>query len=181
MGKTALLIIDVQHGVFLRKHYDGKAVYQEDAFLENLKTLTEKARAANVPVIYIQHLYKNFPPMAKGSPYWHTHPFIAPREGETVIEKSHADAFWDTPLLETLQNLQVDTLVFTGMQTEFCVDTTLRRALCLGFHNILVSDGHSTLDSDVLPADKIIAHHNAVWATQFAKVLPAHEISFAQT
>jgi nicotinamidase-related amidase len=180
MGKTALLIIDVQHGVFLRKHYDGKAVYQEEAFLENLKTLSEKARASGVPVIYIQHLYENFPPMAKGSPYWLTHPAIAPGEGDIVIEKSHADAFWDTPLLETLQNLRIDTLVLTGMQTEFCVDTTLRRALSLGFTNIIVSDGHSTLDSDTLTADKIIAHHNEVWATQFAKVLPADKIMFSQ-
>jgi nicotinamidase-related amidase len=179
MGNTALLIIDVQHGVFLRKHYDGKAVYQEDSFLEKLKTLSDNARAAGVPVIYFLHLYENFPPMAKGSPYWLTHPAIAPRDGDIVIEKSHADAFWDTPLLETLQSLHVDTLVFTGMQTEFCMDTTLRRALSLGFTNFLVSDGHSTLDSDILPAEKIIAHHNAVWATQFAEVLPADNISFA--
>jgi nicotinamidase-related amidase len=178
MGNTALLIIDVQHGVFLRKHYDGKAVYQEDSFLEKLKSLSDNARAAGVPVIYFLHLYENFPPMAKGSPYWLTHPAIAPKEGDIIIEKSHADAFWDTPLLDTLQNLHVDTLVFTGMQTEFCVDTTLRRALSLGFTNILVSDGHSTLDSGTLPADKIIAHHNEVWATQFAKVLPAGEIIF---
>jgi len=179
MGKTALLIIDVQHGVFMRKHYDGKNVYQEEAFLENLKSLSNRARAAGVPVIYIQHLYENFPPMAKGSPYWLTHPAIAPWDGEAVIEKSHADAFWDTPLQKTLQDLNVDTLVITGMQTEFCVDTTLKRALSLGYKNILAGDGHSTLDSDVLTAEQIITHYNSVWATQFAKVLPAAEISFA--
>lgn len=179
MGKTALLIIDVQHGVFMRKHYDGKAVFQEESFLENLKSLAERARAAGVPVIYIQHLYENFPPMAKGSPYWLTHPAIAPREGEIVIEKSHADAFWDTPLQKTLQDLNVDTLVVTGMQTEFCVDTTLKRALSLGYKNILAGDGHSTLDSDTLTAGQIIAHYNGVWATQFADVLPTVKIPFA--
>ncbi len=178
MAKTALLIIDVQHGVFLRKHYDGKAVYREDEFLETLRSLIAKARATGTPVIYIQHLYENFPPMAKDSPYWLPHPAIAPQGGDIMIEKTHADAFWDTPLHETLQSQNVDTLVFTGMQTEFCVDTTLRRALTLGYTNIVADGGHSTLDSDILSAGDIIAHHNSIWATQFARVLPAGEISF---
>ena len=47
-----------------------------------------------------------------------------------------------------------------GLQSEFCVDTTVRQALPLGYHVVLVADGHSTLDSEKLSAEQITAHHN---------------------
>jgi nicotinamidase-related amidase len=51
-----------------------------------------------------------------------------------------------------------------GLQTELCVDTTVRRACTLGYRITLVADGHSTLDNGVLTAAQIIAHHNATLA-----------------
>jgi len=52
-------------------------------------------------------------------------------------------------------------LIICGLQTDFCVDTTVRRAFTLGYHVTLVADAHSTLDNGVLTAAQIIAHHNA--------------------
>ena len=49
------------------------------------------------------------------------------------------------------------------MQTEYCVDTTCRRALSLGFGVTLVADGHTTCDG-ILPAADVIRHHNALLA-----------------
>lgn len=69
-------------------------------------------------------------------------------------------------------------LVITGLQTAYCVDTTCRRAYSLGYETVLVSDGHSTLDSDILKASQIIAHHNEVLGSQFATVLSASEVTF---
>jgi nicotinamidase-related amidase len=46
--------------------------------------------------------------------------------------------------------------------TEYCVDTTCRRAPTLGYDVTLVSDGHLTADSGQLKAAQIIAHHNAL-------------------
>jgi len=55
--------------------------------------------------------------------------------------------------------------VICGLQSEFCVDSTTRRALALGYPVTLVSDGHSTLDNGVLTAAQISAHHNQTLAT----------------
>jgi hypothetical protein len=44
-----------------------------------------------------------------------------------------SDSFHQTPLLDELRRLGVTHLVVTGMQTEFCVDTTCRRAISLGY------------------------------------------------
>lgn len=178
MDKTALLVIDVQHGIFMRKKYDGMAIYNEEIFLYNLKILIQKAKAANIPVIYIQHMYENFPLMEKGQPLWEVHPDIKPEQDDIVIEKHYADAFFESVLDETLKNLGITDLVITGLQTAYCVDTTCRRAFSLGYKNVLVSDGHSTLDSDILTAEQIIAHHNSVLGSQFAELKASHEIAF---
>lgn len=178
MNTTALLIIDVQLGIFMRKEYDGMAVYQEETFLANLQSLLTKARAAKAPVIYIQHMYKDFPLMEKGQPMWNVHPAIMPLPGDIIIEKNHADAFYESDLEDTLRRLGVNRLVITGLQTAYCVDTTCRRAHSLGFDNILVTDGHSTLDSDTLTASQIIAHHNAVLGSQFAATTVTSQVEF---
>jgi len=47
------------------------------------------------------------------------------------------------------------------LQSEFCVDSTVRGALAHGYPVTLVSDGHSTLDNGALRAAQISAHHNA--------------------
>jgi len=46
--------------------------------------------------------------------------------------------------------------------TEYCVDTTSRRATSLGYDVTLASDAHLTRDNQVLTAANIIAHHNFV-------------------
>jgi len=47
------------------------------------------------------------------------------------------------------------------MHTEFCVDTTTRRALALGLPVVLVSDAHTSAGNAALLAKQVIAHHNA--------------------
>jgi nicotinamidase-related amidase len=63
-------------------------------------------------------------------------------------------------LHEALQIRGIDTLVVCGMQSDFCVDSTVRRALGLGYPVVLVSDAHTTMDNGVLTATQIVAHHN---------------------
>jgi nicotinamidase-related amidase len=72
----------------------------------------------------------------------------------------------------------------TGCMTEYCVDTACRHATTLGFDVTLVSDGHTTLDNDLLKAEQIIAHHNRTlnWFSSgknTVTVKPTSEISFS--
>jgi nicotinamidase-related amidase len=84
---------------------------------------------------------------------------VKPKPGDTIIEKSASDSFYQTTLAAELETLGVQDLVICGLQTEFCVDATARAALSRGYHVTLASDAHSTGDA-ITPAETTIQHHN---------------------
>ncbi len=170
----ALLVIDVQAGNF----EESASVHGSSDLLAKISRLIARARTAGVPVVYVQHCGPEGAIDRHGTPGWEIHPAVAPIEGDTVVQKSHPDAFQDTNLQRELESRGVKKLIITGMQTEYCVDTTCRRAYSLGYDVTLVKDAHSTWDTDHLTAPQIIAHHNDVLGGWFAELKEASEIEF---
>jgi len=68
-------------------------------------------------------------------------PALAPAPGEIVIDKPGKGMFWATGLHEKLQALGVSHLVFTGVTTEVCVQTSMREANDRGYVCLIVEDG----------------------------------------
>lgn len=167
----ALLVIDVQEGMEPYTAHDGRAV------VSRIATLIDRARTAGTKVIYVQHDGGAEPghPLAKGTPGHAIHHAIAPRAGEMVISKTQCSSFLGTNLDAALKASNIDHLVVCGMQTEFCVDTTVRSAHEHGYKVTLVSDAHSTGDTAVLSAKDIVAHHNRTLG-DFASVVPAAQV-----
>ena len=69
----------------------------------------------------------------------------------------------------------IDHVIISGMQTQYCVDTTTRRAFSEGYKVTLVSDAHSTFDTEVLRAEDIVKHHNVVFGA-FADVITLKDL-----
>ncbi|MFP1631013.1 cysteine hydrolase family protein [Zhengella sp. ZM62] len=67
-------------------------------------------------------------------------PALAPADGELVIDKPGKGMFWATGLHETLQGKGITHLVFAGVTTEVCVQTSMREANDRGYECLLVSD-----------------------------------------
>ena len=170
---TALMVIDVQEGMQPKKAHDGEGV------VSRIAELLKRARAAGVPVVYVQHDGSKEPghPLTKGKPGHAIYHEIAPKDGETVVVKQTCNSFQDTDLDARLRAAKVDGLIVCGMQTEFCVDTAVRAAAERGYKITLVSDAHSTGDTPALKAKDIVAHHNFT-LQEFAKVRRADEITF---
>jgi nicotinamidase-related amidase len=174
MVNTALLIIDMQLGNFQGKD----SVYAGEKLLSNVQRLIGRARGEGVPIFYVQNKGGKGDPDEIGTPGWEIHPTILPKEGDAVIKKETPDAFHKTSLHQKLRSKGIDMLVVAGLQTEYCIDTTCRRAYSLEYAVVLVKDAHSTWNSCNLTAEQIIGHHNQVLGGWFATVKNENEIKF---
>ncbi len=153
---TALLVIDVQNGVV------GGA-YDRDSVVANIGTLVDKARAADVDVVWVQH---NSDELPRDSESWQCVPELVRRDSEPLVHKAYGDAFEATDLESVLAARSIGRLVVTGAQTDECIRSTLHGAITRGYDATLVGDAHTTEDLSSFgapPPDKVIAHTNLYW------------------
>ena len=174
----ALLVIDVQVGLV-----ELIPAEIQRSVLPRIGTLVEKARASGTPVIYIQHDGSKGHVLEPGTRGWDIHPSLSPSADEPIIRKRESDSFFETMLQEELRKRGITHLIIAGGMTEYCVDTTCRRATSLGYDVTLTRDAHLTRDNGVLTAANIIAHHNFVLndfgaGNHVIKVKPTDEIVF---
>ncbi len=156
---TALLVVDVQNGVVAGAH-------ERDAVVANVDSLVQKARQAQIPVVWVQHSDDG---LARDSDDWRIVPELTPDDAEPLIEKGYGDSFEDTTLETVLAGLGVGRLVVVGAQTDACIRSTLHGALARGYDATLVSDAHTTEDQSqwgAPPPDQVIAHTNLYWTYQ---------------
>jgi len=152
---TALLIIDVQNIMCS----GGYKAYAVDDVIARINVVSRKARNAGAMVILVQHETQNGE-MAYGTERWKLAPQLKVQTTDVLLRKTGSDAFLRTELQELLASRDIDKLVVCGMQSEFCVDSTVRRAMALGYPVTLVEDGHTTIDNGILSASQISQHHN---------------------
>jgi nicotinamidase-related amidase len=175
----ALLLIDMQRGLC----EGAEAAFEAQALVVRLNALAKKARASKVPVLWVHHEEAEGA-LEHGSAGWQLAPGLETDVRDILVRKSTPDAFLRTGLERLLKTHGVDALVICGLQTEYCVDTTTRRALGLGLPVVLVADGHSTPDKAHLSAVQIIQHHNATLAAMSSfgprvQLVAAADVSFS--
>lgn len=171
---TALLVIDVQNGVVA-------GAPKRDEVVATIGGLVERARAADVPVVWVQHQSEELP---EGSDPWQYVPELPIGEGEPVVHKRYGDSFEATTLEEELATRGVGRLIVTGAQTDACVRSTLHGAFTRGYDTTLVADAHTTEDLTqwgAPPVEQVIAHTNLYWSFQTAPdrtaaVVPAADV-----
>lgn len=154
--KSALLVIDVQNGLCSGE----EAAFDIDRVVARINAAIAKARAAAVPVVFIQH-EETDGPLQFASAAWQLYQPLAAEAGDPRVRKTATDSFHKTELHALLQSLGIGRVVVCGLQSEFCVDSTVRGALAHGYPVTLISDAHSTVDNGVLSAAQISAHHTA--------------------
>jgi nicotinamidase-related amidase len=162
MSNKAVVIIDVQNAILDIPGMTRRAetIAALDALVSRIASLIRRARERNVPVLFVQHDGPAGHRLERGSIGWQIRPEIAPLHGEPVINKSACDSFFETSLGKDLGSRGIDALIVAGCMTQYCVDTSVRRAVSLGYDVTLAADGHMTADSGALTFEQIIAHHN---------------------
>jgi len=181
---TALVVIDIQ-----MDYFPGGAME-----LSGAEAAAAKAgraigwyRERNLPVIHVQHLSVRpgagfFVPDTPGVMF---HPFVAPREGEPVIQKHFPNAFRGTALQDRLDELDVKRVCFAGMMTHMCVDTTVRAAFDLGYQCVLLGDACATCELEFghvkVPAPQVQAAYLAALGQVFAEVTGVKDMAASLT
>ncbi len=139
LSHSALVLIDVDKKSFDQNiescgRHDPKVgralshrTYQ--IALPNLIRLVEFFRKRRLPVIFVQwgwHRYQSPP--------------LEARPGETVIVKHGRGAFGTSGLDAALRRKRIETCVFAGADTAFCVASTVRGAIDHNYRAVLVED-----------------------------------------
>ena len=178
--RTALLVVDVQNGVVAD-------AFERDRVVATIGGLVDRARADDVPVVWVQHSAEDLP---QGAPEWEIVPELAPADGEALVHKRYGDSFEETDLEEQLAGRGVGRLVITGASTDACIRSTLHGALVRGYDTTLVADAHTTEDlrrfGMPIGPEESIAYTNTYWSYTAAPgrtsaVTPAAELDFSAT
>ena len=150
-NKIAILIIDM-----LNEYLDPKGkIYCPDCreIIPNIKKLIEFVRKQGFPIIYVNtsHINDKDPETKKwgvqalrGSWGAKVIPELKPRKNDIIVTKRTYDGFYNTELEITLQGLEVDTIVTTGIHTHVCVLMTSLGAFYRGYDVIAIKDCMTT-------------------------------------
>ena len=165
---TALIVIDMQRD-FAEPGGFGESLGNDvsliQAIVPTVRRLIDGFRAAGLPVIHTKECHRpdlsDCPPAKRnrgnptlrigdpgpmgrvliaGEPGTDIIAECAPMAGEVVIEKPGKGAFYATPLSSVLAGKDITHLVFAGVTTEVCVQTTMREANDRGFSCLLAED-----------------------------------------
>ncbi len=167
-GHTALVVIDMQRD-FVEPGGFGASLGNDVTLLHSaiqpIANLLAAWRARGWPIVHTRESHKadlsDCPPakrlrgepslrigdagtmgrlLIRGEAGTSIIPALAPLVGELVIDKPGKGMFWSTGLHEMLHAQRVTHLVFTGVTTEVCVQTSMREANDRGYDCLLVED-----------------------------------------
>ncbi len=171
MKQKAILIVDVQTELVNDKPY------QCEKLLSNIQKIMNAAREKSQEVIFIRHNGCWGDELEPNTSGWEIAKEVSPLEGEMIIDKCHNSAFLNTTLHSYLQEKNISELVIMGLQTEYCIDTTVKVAFELGYTVIIPKDTTSTYNNEFMTAHEIIRFYERnIWGNRFAKILTVEQV-----
>jgi len=156
---SAVVVIDMQNDFCAEEGFIEKALGRDAATCRavagSTMELVRKAREEGVPVFWVRAIYDpellpeailvkrrqktDLPCCAAGS--WGAEFYgVTPLPFEAIIDKHSYSAFIGTDLDVRLRERGIRTLVFAGVQTNVCVECSLRDAVCMGYYAVLATD-----------------------------------------
>jgi biuret amidohydrolase len=201
---TALVVIDMQRDFIEKGGFGdslGNDVARLEAIIPTTAALIALFRQQGWTVIHTREAHKpdlsDCPPskIRRGNPSLHIGETgamgrllvrgepgnqivddLAPVAGEIVIDKPGKGMFWATGSHERLQGLGITHLVFAGVTTEVCVQTSMREANDRGYECLLIEDATESYFAEFKDATiKMIAAQGGIvgWVTPLSELAKA--------
>ena len=153
-----LLVVDMQNALI-----DDK-LYAFDTFMERTTRLIDAARKNNVEVIYVQHDAGEGSGFSVGDEAFEIAEEVAPREGEKVFVKTINSCFGNQDFKAYMEAQEDKRLMIIGLQTNYCIDATVKSAFERGFEVIIPEGTNSTFDNDYMTGETTVRYYNEdVW------------------
>lgn len=164
---TALLVIDLQRGLFKKKN----KIYKEESLIENINFLVDNCRQMNIPIIFIRHTNKSF--LLENSEDWQIYSGVEVKDGDLCLNKEHSSLFKEKKILREFENMRIRSFIITGLVTHGCIKAACLDGKKLGYEVKLVEDAHSNFNNN---AKELIDKWNKSLSEQGVIVLPTAEV-----
>ena len=165
-----LIVIDMQKALL------DDELYNLNGLLENVSKLIEAARANRVEVIYVQHDAGEGSGFSVGDEAFEIADEVAPQAGEKVFVKRASSSFTNREFAAYLEKEEGDTLLIVGLQTNFCIDATVKSAFERGYDVFIPEGTNSTFDNPYMSGKTTYEYYmNEVWPDLFADCVTMDE------
>ena len=153
-----LLIIDMQKGIV----DDG--LYAFDSFMNRTIQLINAARKNNIEIIYVQHDAGPGSGLSAGDEDFEIVDEVRPEMGEKVFVKTINSCFGNQDFKKYMKQQEDKRLMIVGLQTNYCIDATVKSAFERGFEVIIPEGTNSTFDNDYMTGETTVRYYNEdVW------------------
>ena len=158
-----LLVVDIQKGI------TDSRLYAFDTFIDRTVRLIGAARKNHVEVIYVQHDDGPGTGFSVGDRDFEIADQVQPEAGEKVFIKTINSCFGNKDFTEYMETQEDKRLMVIGLQTNYCIDATVKSAFERGYQVIIPEGTNSTFDNDYMTGETTYRYYNEhMWPGRFA-------------
>lgn len=161
-----LLIVDTQNLIMTDNLFNFKNIET------NIIKLIEEARKNRVEVIYIRHDDGKDSPLTKGKDGFEIYHKFKPKKTERIYDKKVNSIFKETGLKDYLDSKNEKNLVIVGLQTDFCIDASIKCGFEHGYNILIPEYTNSTIDNEFMTSKESYKYYNNyMWNNRYAKCI----------
>ena len=166
-----LLVVDTQKAI------TNSELYQFELFVNNVKELIHTARKNEIEVLFVRHDDGVGNELTKGNDGFEIYEEFQPVDDEIVFDKNVNSSFKNTGLLEYLRRKGENTIIIVGLQTDYCIDATIKAGFEHGFKMIVPANANSTFDNKYMSAKQTYTYYNEfMWSGRYAECMSCEEV-----
>ena len=166
-----LLVIDTQ------KLITNENLYNFDLFVSNVEKIIHTARQNNIEVIYVRHDDGMDSDLTKGTDGFEIYEEFRPINGEKIFDKNVNSAFKESGLLQYLKDKGEKDIIVVGLQTDYCIDATIKTGYEHGFDIIVPAYANTTVDNEFMSGEKSYKYYNEfIWPDRYAQCISLDEV-----
>ena len=166
--RMKLLVIDIQKGI------TDSRLFNFEAFIDATTRIIKAARDNQIEVIYFQHDDGPGTGFSVGDEDFKIAEQVMPKDGEKIFIKNINSCFGNKDFTDYIKDDNI--LMIVGLQTNFCIDATVKSAFERGYKVIVPQGANSTFDNEYMTGEETYKYYNdMMWPKRFATCVSVDE------